>query len=100
MAPRDGVSDPTPEPESGGGNTWQHSWQCTQLTWHRTWQYTWSVGIIAGVSDPTPEPEQSAVRAHYKQRDGGDTWQHTSQCITYLHIQPAKLYHKYTKERQ
>ena len=70
MAPRDGVSDPTPEPESGGGNTWQHSWQCTQLTWHSTWLYTWSVGIIAGVSDPTPEPEQSAVRPHYKQRDG------------------------------
>ena len=66
MAPRDGVSDPTPEPESGGGNTWQ----CTQLTWHRTWLHTWSVGIIAGVSDPTPEPEQSAVLAHYKQRAG------------------------------
>ena len=80
----DGVSDLTPEPESGGGDTWQHSWQCTQHTWH----HTWSVGIIAGVSVPTPEPEQSAVQAHYKQRAGGDawqyTWQHTSQYITYL----------------
>ena len=56
----DGVSDLTPEPESGGGNTWQH---------------VWSVGIIAGVSVPTPEPEQSAVQAHYKQRAGGYTWQ-------------------------